>query len=224
VYFFIYGDPITKMKSKLMLTDYLAETYPDDEFYISKATYDPEFSNFLYDVVIKDDPSGKEYQFEVPGLFSEYELHDGIFYANLDVELGNIFENEAIEEIKSDLKDIAPEIRELEVDIYVLKGKYDTDQTWSKDLDMDKPMFIQMIIDGEGLSKQEVFEVTQAIQKKLNDEGYDYEKVAVNVYVPFKNDWLDEWIVKYMVDFDPKTMLTETDIEDHNTDMFEEQT
>lgn len=222
VYYLLNGNPYSKLKAKGTLETYLAETYPDETFYISKRCYDPEFSDYLFDVIKEDDPTQKEYRFEVPTILSEYELVDGIFNANLDESLGDKFEQEAIIEIKKLLKNSIPEIRELEVYIYVLQGKYDNNKTWDKNLQMDKPMDVHMIIDGTDLSKQEVLEVAKTIQNKFNVEGYDYKSVAVNVYVPFKNEWLDEWIVKYMIEFNQSDKINEDDIEEHNMEFLGE--
>ena len=87
---------------------------------------------------------------------------------------------------------------------------------------MDKPMDVQMIIDGTDLAKEDVLEVAKTIQNKFNDEGYDYDAVAVNVYVPFKNEWLDEWIVKYIIEFNQSEEIKEDNIEEHNMEFLSE--
>lgn len=218
IYSLFNGNPISQINAKKTLEQYLVETYPDEEFYISKDRFDPEFMEYWFTVIKQDVPTAQQYTFTVPTRLSEYELSDGIFFDTLDVELNAKFEKEARDIINERSAGEIPEIRELEVDIYVLKDKYEPNQTWDTHIEMDKPMFIQMTIDGSDLSKRDILDVAKKVQTILNDEGYDYSKVALNVYVPFKNEWLDEWIVKYMIEFDQTNPIVEDDIEEHNSE------
>lgn len=208
------GNPISKLIAKGTLKNYLEETYPEDEVYLSKGFYNFKFGTYVFDVTMYGDSTG-DYEFEVGGFFSNEVVMDGFYLDHLDESLMKMLGEDARDELKATLGSAVPDILDIEVLIYVLKGTYELDQVWHKDLQMAEPMQIHIVIDGQELSKQDVYERTITIQKILNEEGYDYDRVSINASVPYDGDW----ILKYAVGFNKNGTVKEKDVSEENKDI-----
>jgi hypothetical protein len=123
----------------------------------------------------------------------------------LDEELMERLSEEAEEEILSKLQGEIGSIREIEVYVEVLKGQLGEDVKWSKDLPLDKPINIYLVLDSTKKHKKDVWEAAKNVQQILNEEGYNYE---VNI-----NGKTNEDYVKFAVSFLPESTIDLRDIE-----------
>ena len=83
-----------------------------------------------------------QYDFTVTGIFNTKVHYDGIYYANQDTRLIKKYEKEAVEELSSLLSKDVPEIIEVNVQMEILKGKYEIESVWNKEFAPEKPMYI----------------------------------------------------------------------------------
>lgn len=172
------GNPVSKLLSTSALKNHLATEYPDKEFHMKDGFYNFKISGYSYDVV--QIGSNKEYEFGVTGFLKPTVSYDGIYYANLDEPLMEKLSKEAAEEIAGLLKADVPELLNVDVQMEILKGKYDAGTKWSKDIKLEKPMYIHIVTDAAGKSKDDVVETMKTIQKALKDSGYTYDFVTIN--------------------------------------------
>ena len=206
------GNPVTKQLSKLTLNTYLKKTYPGDEFTINKPFYNIKDSGYDYKVKRIGDPIQTEHNFFITGILITNVHYDGIYYENQDTILINKFEKEAREELTNLLQKIVPEMLEINVQIEILKGKYDLETVWNKKLELEKPLYIYIAIDSRKLSNKDILLVTSEIQKTLNKNQYIYRNVTIDgkvidVEVENEIEDLNYWHVKHSISFEIDTIL-----------------
>ena len=204
------GNPITKQLSKMTLTSYLDISYPKEEFTIDKPFYNFKNSGYDFAVTRIGDPSQTLYDFTVSGIFNTKVHYDGIYYANQDTRLIKKYEKKAVENLNNLLIKDVPEINEVNVQMEILKGKYDIESVWSREFAPEKPMNIYIAIDSRKLSKQEFLKAIMTIQNSLNKNNYDYQNVSIDGKLfDNLNDIEDQnsWYVKYSSSFEKDTQL-----------------
>lgn len=178
------GNPVSKLLSTTVLKDHLAKTYPDKEFHIKDGFYNFKIGGYTYDVV--QIGSENDYEFEVTGFLKPTISYDGIYYANLDEPLIEKLRKEASKEIAGLLETDVPELLNVDVQMEVLKGKYHAGTNWNKEMKLEKPMYIHIVTDAAGKSKDDVVETMKKIQNTLNENGYTYDFVTINSNVQDK--------------------------------------
>ncbi|MBO1003960.1 YfjL-like protein [Pseudogracilibacillus auburnensis] len=209
------GNPVWKAVSTNALKNYLKDTYPQDEFRIHDGFYNFKISGYTYEV-IKIGEDGQGYEFEVTRFFKPTVSYDGIYYANLDLPLMEKLQDEAANEISDALN--MDSIVNIGVQIEVLQGTYDADTQWSKDLQLEKPIYIHLTMDVTNMSKEEVFTAVQSIKQKLDSAGYQYDRVSFNGNM-FDGKFGDKdefGYLKYAVGFDQDSNITIKNIEEYN--------
>lgn len=178
------GNPVSKLLSKTALKNYLEETYHDKEFRFDDGFYNFKIGGYTYNVVLIG--SEKEYDFDVAGFIKPSVSYDGIYYANLDEPLIEKLGKEASEEIeKLIIKDV-PNLLNVDVQVEVLKGTYDAETKWDKDIKLEKPMYIHITTDAANQTKEDVLATMKQIQQTLNKDGYTYDSVTINSNVQDK--------------------------------------
>ena len=209
------GNPVTKYFSKAALKSFLAETYPENEYYIREQYYNFKIGGYTSKVVQIGDEQQTEYEFEVTGLLNPTVTLDGIYYGNLDIPLIERLSEEAEDEITSELTGNVPEITDIYVQIEVLKGKYESDTVWKREMQLEKPIRIILTLDVTNMTKEEVLKKVKTIQQTLQEENYVYEEVSFNGNMFGKSmDGKDNrGYLKYAVGFDKDTNITLDDIE-----------
>ncbi|MBS4204581.1 DUF3139 domain-containing protein [Lederbergia citrea] len=205
------GNPVTKYASKKALKSFLAEKYSDHEYRINNEFYNFKIGGYTYQVVQIGDEQQAKYEFEVTGFLKPTVTYDGIYYANLDTPLMEKLSEEAAAELTSVLAEKIPEIKDMYVQIEILKGKYAADTEWKKDLKLEKPMYINLTVDVTNMSKGGILATVQTIQQTLQSENYEYDRVSFNGNIM---DQTIDGYVKYAIGFDTNTKIKLKDIEE----------
>ena len=216
------GNPVSKFYSSKVLEQYLEENYSDRDFRIEEGFYNFKFSTYDFNVIEIGNASPNEneprhYGFTVRGFLKPYVNLDAIYIENLDEPLMGKLSREAESEITNLLKQSVPTVKGIGVSIEVLKGKYDSNTIWNKDLELERPMSLHIVLDSTNSTKEDVFKEAEVIQKVLNENNYTYESVTINGNIidkpnaEYRKD--DTGYVKYSVSFEKDTDINIKDIE-----------
>ncbi|MFS0822070.1 hypothetical protein [Bacillus sp. 1P02SD] len=216
------GNPVSKLYSTKVLENYLEETYPDREFRIEEGFYNFKFSSYDFNVIEigatpPNENGPKTYEFNVRGFLRPYVILDSIYTENLDEPVMEKLSAEAQTEITALLKQSVPTVKGIGVSLEVQKGDYDMNTTWSKDMKLEKPIGMHIVLDSTQSTKEDVLTESQVIQKVLNENNYSYEYVTINGNIiddanaEYVKD--DTGYVKYYVSFEMVTDIELKDIE-----------
>lgn len=211
------GNPLTKYLATKHLEKYLNTTYPAEEFNVKDGFYDFKMGGYTYDVIIIGEAEQTNYEFTVTGVLGNEVFQDGIYQANQDEPLINRLTNQANLELMNVLKEHVPEMKEVDVQLEVLKGRYDRDTDWDKDFQPEKPMYVHIMIDAEGFTQEDVLDRAKQIQTILNKGHYNYDAVTINANI-FSDTESKEpssvWYVKYSVHFSQESQIKIKDVEE----------
>lgn len=215
VYNSFNGNPFSKYMATKEVKNYVTEQYPDKELRVAKGFYDFKFGEYTFDVI--EIGEGDTYKFSAQGFIFPEVAFDGIYYANLDQPLMEKLRGEASEEMTALFSDQPGVVRNIHVQIEVLKGTYAPEVSWSKDLVVEKPLYVHMYVDATRATKEEILETTQMIQTRLNKEGYDYDRVTINGNVLDELEYDKDGLgyVKYAVSFGKDTELRLRDVKEY---------
>ncbi|MEH7387165.1 hypothetical protein V7147_17385 [Bacillus sp. JJ1521] len=215
---FIYnefnGNPVSKYYSTKVLENYLEETYPSREFRIEEGFYNFKFKTYDFNVIeigapLPNENGPKTYEFNVRGFLKPNVLLDSIYTENLDEPLMEKLSAEVQKELTVLLQQSVPNVKGIDVGLEVQKGNYDMNTTWNKDMKLEKPISIFIVLDSTRSKKEDVLTESQVIQKVLNDNNYTYEYVTINGNIiedqnaEYVKD--DNGYVKYYVSFESDT-------------------
>lgn len=212
------GNPVTQFVATKSLEKHLVQTYPADEFNVKKPFYDFKMGGYTFEVLKIGDAKQVPYEFLTRGALGTTIAIDGIYDANQDRPLIIKLENQAREELTILLQEKVPEIREVEAQLEVLKGTYDSDAKWSKDFKPEKPMRLYVTVDIEKLEQEDILRIANIVQTTLNESNYDYNYVNIdgNVYSETESKESEStWYVKYAISFEKDTILKLRDIEEY---------
>lgn len=173
------GNPISKYMSQKSLENYLEETYPEQEFRIKEGAYNFKFNSYDFVVLQIGTDNLKELDFAVSGFFKPTVSRDGMYYENLDYEMMEKFSEQAEKEILSLLKDVNT-VHNVDVTLEVLKGQFQKDTNWSKDVALQKPVDIYVQIDSKNQTKEQFFSAAEKVKKILDEQNYKYGFVTFN--------------------------------------------
>ncbi|GAA0488517.1 hypothetical protein GCM10008986_12810 [Salinibacillus aidingensis] len=178
------GNPLSQYVSRQVLEDYLTETYPEKEFRIKEGSYSFKFSEYVYPVteIGTADKEGKarDYSFKVRGFLNPRVQWDGYYYEHLDQSLGKQLTRQAENELTTLLSSRIDSIKNVGVQIEVLKGTFKEDVTWSKSLNLEKPMDVFVQLDSTEQAKKDFYNAARKIERILNENGYEYTSVLFN--------------------------------------------
>ncbi|KKB73562.1 MULTISPECIES: hypothetical protein [Bacillus] len=211
------GNPVSGMLSKKALERYLAERYPDKELEIEEGVYNFKFAEYVFDVTEVGDQT-RTYQFTLTGFFKPEVNIDGIHDANLDEQLMKRLGGEASKELKAVLERKVRHLVDADVYLEVLKDKLADNAKWSKDIKLDGPMQIELVLDAADSNQEDIYRAAKTVQHVLKDQGYDYEYVNINA-----NDFagedtkdMESGYVKYAVSFEKGADIKLSDVETLN--------
>lgn len=210
------GNPISKFLAKKELKTYLAETYPDEEFYIEDGFYNFKFGSYDFNVVLIGEEDA-EYEVTLTGFIKPEIWYDDIYDSRLDEPLIEKLSREASEEVLELLEKEVDHIVALDVEIEVSQGTYPKDTSWNKSLTLEKPLNFFIVLDSTTKTKEDTLQSAIAIQTLLNEARYDYERVTINGNILDEEgkEIADTGYVKYALSFGPNTKLKIKDISDH---------
>lgn len=209
------GNPLWKAVSTHTLKSYLKETYSQNEFNIRDGFYNFKIGGYTYEV-LKIGEEGQAYEFNVTHFLKPSVSYDGIYYENLDVPLMEKLEAEAEEELNNMLA--MDNIIDIGVQIEVLQGDYDENTNWSKDMKLEKPIYIHITTDVTNQTKENVLSDVLSLKQKLDSAGYDYDRVSFNGNLFDKSMFDKDGVgyVKYAVGFEKDTTITLKSMEEYN--------
>ncbi|MEH7237142.1 DUF3139 domain-containing protein [Bacillus sp. JJ1562] len=222
---FIYnefnGNPASKFYATKVLENYLEETYPEREFRIEEGFYNFKFKTYDFNVIeiggVSAENGPNKHEFNVRGFLKPNVILDSIYTENLDEPLMEKLSAEAQTEITALLKQSVQTVKGMVVALEVQKGHYDSNTTWNKDMELEKPFGMHIVLDSTKSTKEDVLTESQVIQKVLNENNYSYEYVTINGNIiddsnaEYAKD--DNGYVKYYVSFERDTDLVLKDIE-----------
>lgn len=210
------GNPLSKLLAKRELTHYLTDTYPDKELHVRDGFYNFKFGEYTFEVrqIGAVPPDEETYEFSLQGFFKPTVIWDGIYYSNLDEPLIEKLEKEASDEITALLAKKVDSIVRIHVRIEILKGTYEQNTDWNKDLTLERPLSMHITLDATNDSEEGVLTTTKTIQRALNDAGYDYESVTINGngFDHSEGKLDDTGYVKYYLSFEKETKLQLKDV------------
>ncbi|MFS0863930.1 hypothetical protein [Fredinandcohnia sp. 179-A 10B2 NHS] len=228
VYNAFNGNPISKFYATKVVENYLSETYPEREFRVDEGFYNFKFSEYSFNVIeigsVGEQESKeygpREYEFTVRGFIKPFVNIDSIYTENLDQPLITKLSEEAQNEIQTLLAKEVPSVAGVGVMIEVQKGTYPETTEWNKELKLEKPIDMHIVLDATTSSKDDVFKESKQIQKILNENGYNYGSVNINANVievkggDISKDELG--YVKFALSFGTDTEIKKKDIEEFN--------
>ncbi|MFN2747848.1 hypothetical protein ACINLE_20480 [Bacillus sp. z60-18] len=207
------GNPISEMLAKKSLERYLTDRYPEKNLRLGDGFYNFKFADYSFDVIeAGDETKSFAYDFTVAGWLHPEITFDGIREANLNKPLMERLGEEAANELKTVLSKQVKNVAAVDVYVEVLKGRLPEDAKWGKDIKLDQPMQIDIVLDAENADQQSVFSAAKKIQHVLNTEGYDYETVNINANI-FDGDNVKDGYVKYSAFFEKDTEIKLKDVE-----------
>ncbi|MBO0991707.1 YfjL-like protein [Bacillus sp. SD088] len=209
------GNPLSKWIAASTLNKYLQETYPNQEFNTDKGFYNFKIGGYSFDVNKIGGEDQENYEFNVTGFFQPTVTYDEIYYANLDEPLIEKWQEEAAVELQDIFKDIQA-IVYIEVQLEVLKDSYAFQTDWDKDLQLEKPMYIHVLMDAGQLSKTELVEEMKKMQRDLESAGYTYDVVNINANLFDEDLKDDQGYVKYASSFTEDQKISLRDIEEYD--------
>ncbi|WP_077307559.1 YfjL-like protein [Terribacillus halophilus] len=201
------GNTTDKHKAKESLEAFLQQTYPDMDYEIKRSVgYGWTDGTYQFNVV-KKDPIGVEttYPFYVSAL-EPYEVYsDTIHESNIDKEASEKLNAEAERYILTLLKEKVPQVDSVVTDVGVYNK---VAEEWTPQLKTPKPITIILEIEKGDLTKEQMLQQSQEIQKQLNSKSIDYHLAEVG-YSSVING---EETYDYYVSFTPEQELTIKDV------------
>ncbi|KAA6447860.1 hypothetical protein FZC77_18255 [Bacillus swezeyi] len=213
------GNPVSKQLSKKALEHYLADRYPEKNLRIDEGIYNFKFAEYTFEVTdIGDRERSDPYLFSLKGFVKPEVSADRIYEENLNGPLMERLGSEAGKEIKTFLSKSINSVAGVDVYLEVLKGKIEDDVKWEKNINLEGPMQIHILLDAANADRESVYNTSKKIQRLLNKEGYDYEYVSINANIFHGEDVKDEDIgyVKYSTSFEKHTDIKLRDAEEEN--------
>lgn len=216
------GNPISKFVSKQVLEKYLTEQYPDREFRLREGVYNFKFKEYSYKVIEVGRPDEKgqgphEYELTVRGFLSPRVSIDEIRYELLDQRLMERLSAEAEEELTLLLGQHVQNIVKIEVGLEVLQGQLQDDVEWNKDIELDEPMNLYIVLNAASATKENILQDANQIQHTLNSAGYDYSYVMINgnIFDVAGYEKVEDSYVKFAVSFAKDSVLKQKDVSEY---------
>lgn len=200
--FFVYdqfnGNPLSKYRAAKALENYLEEVYPDKVLRANEGHYDFKFNEYNFSVTevgsgtIEAEEAGEETSEKIPevrdnyftvaGFFQPEVRMDGIRTSKIDHEMTERLSKEASEEIQELLNTSSSLDNAHAVDAWVevLKDQFEPETEWGKGLPIDRPITIYIVLDSSNDDAEDFFQDALAVQRLVDDAGYDYERISIN--------------------------------------------
>lgn len=199
------GNTIDKHKAKESLEEFLEQTYPDMDYEIKRSVgYGWSDGTYEFKVVQKDSMAVETtYTFYVSA-FEPYEVFsDSIHEANVDNEASEKLSAEAGQYILTLLQEKVPLVDSVDAYVEVYSN---VSEEWTPQLKTPKPIHIMLKMEKGNLTKEQMLQQSQEIQKQLNGESIDYlaEVEHSSIIAGEKYD--------YYVSFTPEQELTIKDV------------
>ncbi|WP_301107979.1 hypothetical protein [Sporosarcina sp.] len=201
------GNTIDKHKARESLEEFLEQTYPDMDYEIKRSVgYGWSDGTYLFKVV-KKDPIAVEttYPFYVSALEPYEVFSDTIHESNIDKEASEKLNAEAEQYILTLLQEKVPQVDSVDTDVAVYNK---VSKEWTPQLKTPKPILIMLEIEQGDLTKEQMLQQSQEIQKQLNSKSIDYYLAEVGYRSVVKG----EEVFNYYVSFTPEQELTIKDV------------
>lgn len=215
------GNPISKFAARQVLDQYLEEQYPNREFRITESFYNFKFKEYSFNTVEigSTDQAGKgplQYRFSVRGFFQPTVSEDELRYSMLDEKMMERLSREAEEELSQELGRQLQNILEINVNLEVLQGQFPEDISWSKDLMLEEPMYIFIMLESTETGPEEFLQEARLIQDALNTKGYTYSHVNINGKFSVAGAKDERGYLRYAIGFEQDSVLSLRDVSEYN--------
>lgn len=170
------GNTMDKHKAKESLEEFLEKNYPDMDYEIKRSVgYGWTDGTYQFKVV-KKDPIAVEttYTFYVSALKSYEVFSDTIHESNIDKEASKKLNAEAERYIRTLLQKKVPQVDSVDTDVEVYSK---VAEEWTPQMKTPKPILIMLEIEKGKLTKEQMLQQCKAMQKLLNDQSIDYDRV-----------------------------------------------
>lgn len=150
------GNPVSKKLSQTALEHYLTDRYPEKDLRIDSGLYSFKFAEYVFEVTDTGDQKRKDpYLFSLRGFVQPEVYTDGIYEENLNEPLMERLGEEAGKEIKTFLSKSINDLKDVDVQVEVLKGKLNNDAKWEKSLRLERPMEIHILLDAANADRED---------------------------------------------------------------------
>ncbi len=197
------GNTIDKHKAKESLENFLEQTYPDMDYEIKRSVgYGWSDGTYEFKVVKKDTTAVENtYTFHVSA-FEPYEVFsDTIHESKIDKAASEKLNAEAEQYILTLLQKKVPQVDSVDTNVEVYNQ---IDEEWTPQLKTPRPIHIMLEIEKGNLTKEQMLQQSQEIQKQLNSESINY----VLAEIEYKSVMNGEEIYDYYIRFTPEQELT----------------
>ena len=201
------GNTIDKHKAKESLEKFLEQTYPDMDYEIKRSVgYGWSDGTYEFKVVKKDATAVETtYTFYVSA-FEPYEVFsDTIHESKIDKSASEKLNAEAEQYILALLQKKVPQIDSVDTNVEVYNQ---IDEEWTPQLKTPRPIHIMLEIEKGDLTKEQMLQQSQEIQKQLNSESIDYDLAEIG----YKSVINGEETYDYYISFTPDQELTIKDV------------
>lgn len=201
------GNTTHKHKAKESLEKFLEQTYPDLDYEIKRSVgYGWTDRTYRFKVVKKDAIEVQTiYTFYVSGMEPYEVFSDTIHESNIDKEASEKLNTEAERYILTLLKEKVPQVDSVDTNVEVYNK---VTEEWTPQLKTPKPILIMLEIEKGNLTKEQMLQQSQEIQKQLNRESIDYYLAEIG-YSSVVNG---EETYDYYVSFTPEQELSIKDV------------
>jgi len=181
-----FGDPVSKFIAGKNVRSYLAENYPDNNFKIKSIDYDFKFGGYSAKVVYETEP-GVEFVIGARTKGVVYDRYKQEYLRDREIEIK--FTEQIERMLFLTIKPRVPELTRINTEVYIKKGKYNADADYSKDMDEQIKVFVNINGSGsEKLSREDFLEKALQIRNIITDSGFKMEHFHCYYFYRQKGD------------------------------------
>lgn len=210
------GNPVSHYLAEKALNRYLQANYPDREFRIDRSFYNFKISGYDFDVTEIGSNRANPYEVHVQGFIKPKVKYDEIYYETLDEPLMEKISQEAEQEILQLLKQKIHTIKNVDISLEIQKGELPPEASWSKELQLKKPIDIFVQIDANNETLEGVYTKAKEMHALLNEQNYHYRNVTINAIRDFDGNPTGlkdgQGYVKYAINFKKNTHIKKKDV------------
>lgn len=168
---FIYnsfnGNPLSKYIATKQMENYLTMNYPEEDFKIERVYYDFKFGAYVGKVY---SPRNGDIQFTVSPRRNGYVYDEYIDKYARDQELSRLFSEQINQMVFPIAKEKIVETSEVTAEIYIKKGKYPSDASYSKN--MEENLSLNIYFEGDKVSEEEFVEKCMNVRDTILASGF----------------------------------------------------
>lgn len=186
VYSSFFGNPVGKYIISKKVQIYLAENYPDHNFKIKSADYNFKFGGYSAKIVSETDPEVKfVISARTNGVVYDQYKQEHLRDREMEIKFTEQIESMLFPLIKSKV----PELNGIQAEVQLKKGKYNINEDYSKDMDEQIKVYVNIRGSGsEKLSREGFLEKALHIRNIITDSGFKIEYFNCYYFFEQKGD------------------------------------